>query len=47
MKYAIVGSGVAGLAACEAIRSLDKTGEIYMLGMTRMAITPVPGWLIT
>ena len=32
MKYAIVGSGVAGLAACEAIRSLDKTGEIYMLG---------------
>ena len=32
MKYAIVGSGVAGLAACEAIRSLDKTGEIYMVG---------------
>ncbi len=32
MKYAIIGSGVAGLAACEAIRSLDKTGEIYMLG---------------
>ena len=32
MKYVIVGSGVAGLAACEAIRSLDKTGEIYMLG---------------
>ena len=32
MKYVIVGSGVAGLAACEAIRSLDKTGEIYLLG---------------
>jgi NAD(P)H-nitrite reductase large subunit len=32
MKYVIVGSGVAGLAACEAIRSLDKTGEISMLG---------------
>jgi len=32
MKYVIVGSGVAGLAACEAIRSLDKGGEITMLG---------------
>ena len=32
MKYVIVGSGVAGLAACEAIRSLDKSGELYMLG---------------
>jgi len=28
----MVGSGVASLAACEAIRSLDKTGEIYMIG---------------
>jgi NAD(P)H-nitrite reductase large subunit len=32
MRYVIVGSGVAGLAACEAIRSLDKTGEIFFLG---------------
>jgi nitrite reductase (NADH) large subunit len=32
MKYVIVGSGVAGLSACEAIRSLDKSGELYMLG---------------
>ena len=32
MKYVIVGSGVAGLAACEAIRSLDTSGEVYMLG---------------
>lgn len=32
MKYVIIGSGVAGLAACEAIRSLDKAGEISMLG---------------
>jgi NAD(P)H-nitrite reductase large subunit len=32
MKYIIVGSGVAGIAACEAIRSLDKTSEITMLG---------------
>jgi NAD(P)H-nitrite reductase large subunit len=32
MRYVIVGSGVAGLAACEAIRSLDETGEIFFLG---------------
>jgi NADPH-dependent 2,4-dienoyl-CoA reductase/sulfur reductase-like enzyme len=32
MRYVIVGSGVAGLAACEAIRSLDSTGEIFFLG---------------
>ncbi len=32
MKYVIVGTGVAGMSACEAIRSLDKTGEISMLG---------------
>ena len=31
MRYVIVGSGVAGLAACEAIRGLDKAREIYML----------------
>jgi len=32
MKYVIIGSGVAGLAACEAIRSVDKVGEVTMLG---------------
>jgi len=32
MRYVIVGSGVAGLAACEAIRSIDSTGEIFFLG---------------
>lgn len=32
MRYMIIGSGVAGLAACEAIRSLDKSGEITMVG---------------
>lgn len=32
MKYMIVGTGVAGMAACDAIRSLDTTGEITMLG---------------
>ena len=32
MRYVIVGSGVASVSACEAIRSLDKTGEIVMIG---------------
>ena len=32
MRYVIIGSGVSGLAACEAIRSIDATGEIYILG---------------
>jgi NAD(P)H-nitrite reductase large subunit len=32
MKYVIIGTGVAGLAACEAIRTLDTSGEITMLG---------------
>ncbi|MGB7875453.1 MAG: FAD-dependent oxidoreductase [Anaerolineales bacterium] len=31
MRYVIIGSGVAGFAACEAIRSQDKTGEIFFL----------------
>ncbi len=31
MRYVIVGSGVAGYAACEAIRSQDTTGEIFIL----------------
>jgi len=32
MRYAIIGSGVAGLAAVEAIRSVDRSGEVIMLG---------------
>jgi len=32
MRYVIIGSGVAGMAAIEAIRSRDKIGEIIMLG---------------
>lgn len=32
MRYAIVGSGVAGIAAVEAIRSLDSHGEIWLIG---------------
>jgi len=31
MKYVIVGSGVAGVAAVEAIRSIDKSGEILLI----------------
>ncbi len=32
MRYIIVGTGVAGIAAIEAIRSVDKKGEMIMLG---------------
>jgi NAD(P)H-nitrite reductase large subunit len=32
MKYVVIGSGVAGVAAIEAIRSLDGTGEVVMIG---------------
>ena len=32
MRYVIVGFGVAGLAAIEAIRSVDSTGEIVWVG---------------
>ena len=32
MKYAIIGSGVAGIAAAEAIRSVDRSGKITLIG---------------
>ena len=32
MKYVIVGSGVAGVAAMESIRSVDQSGEITLIG---------------
>jgi len=32
MKYVIIGTGVAGIAAIEAIRSVDINGEITMIG---------------
>ncbi len=32
MKYVIVGTGVAGIAAVEAIRSVDDTGSITLIG---------------
>ena len=31
MKYVVIGIGVAGFAAIEAIRSVDKAGEIVMI----------------
>src|SRR5574342_97592 len=32
MRYVIVGSGVAGISALEAIRFVDKSGEITLIG---------------
>ena len=32
MKYVIIGTGVAGYSAVEAIRSVDRSGEVIMLG---------------
>jgi len=32
MKYVIIGSGVAGIAALEAIRSIDSAGDITLIG---------------
>ncbi len=31
MRYVIIGAGVAGFAAIESIRSIDKTGEVVMV----------------
>jgi len=31
MRYVIIGAGVAGLAAIEAVRTVDKAGEIIMI----------------
>ena len=32
MRHVIIGSGVAGIAAIEAIRSVDPAAEITMVG---------------
>ncbi len=32
MRYVIIGTGVAGISAIEAIRSVDKVGEIILIG---------------
>ena len=43
MKYVIVGMGVAGIAAIEAIRSVDSAGEIVMVGDDRHGFYSRPG----
>lgn len=43
MKYVIVGSGVAGNAAIEAIRSVDKSGEITLIGNDPYGFYSRPG----
>ena len=32
MRYVVIGTGVAGISAVEAIRGVDRSGEIVMLG---------------
>lgn len=32
MRYVIIGTGVAGISAVEAIRGVDRSGEVVMLG---------------
>lgn len=32
MRYVIIGTGVAGISAVEAIRSVDRSGEVILLG---------------
>jgi len=32
MRYAIIGTGVAGISAVESIRSVDRTAEVVMVG---------------
>lgn len=43
MKYVIIGSGVAGIAAIEAIRSIDPAGEITLIGNDPYGFYSRPG----
>ncbi len=43
MRYVILGTGVAGIAAMEAIRSVDATGEIVLIGDDPHAYYSRPG----
>ena len=42
-RYVVVGSGAAGISAVEAIRSQDKTGEIYLLAAEKQGYYSRPG----
>jgi NAD(P)H-nitrite reductase large subunit len=43
MRYVIIGSGVAGIAAIEAIRSTDQIGEILLIGDDPFGFYSRPG----
>jgi NAD(P)H-nitrite reductase large subunit len=43
MKYIIIGAGVTGFAAIEAVRSVDKTGEILMISNDPFGYYSRPG----
>ncbi|RME91050.1 MAG: NAD(P)/FAD-dependent oxidoreductase [Anaerolineae bacterium] len=43
MRYVIIGTGVAGIAAVEAIRSLDTSGEVFLIGDDPHAFYSRPG----
>lgn len=43
MKYVVSGTGVAGISAVEAIRSVDRAGEIVMLGDDQHGYYSRPG----
>lgn len=42
-SYVIIGSGVAGISACEAIRSLDPDGSILLIGDEAQGFYSRPG----
>jgi len=45
-RYVIVGQGVAGVSAAEAIRSVDRSAEIFLVSNDPTAFIHAPGWPI-
>lgn len=43
MRYVIIGTGVAGISAIEAIRSVDRSGEVILIGDDPHAYYSRPG----